>query len=271
MIGDHPKNALRAQLKDLADKGSLNTPATGLLDKEYLNAFWQEICALVRQHQVVITAVKAEGASEKNQHEECVVIENTGPVIADLSGWRLNAGADQDFVFPDNTYLAPEEKLAVWTFDQDKPYSFNSHRPVWNNRGDTALLWNKDEKQISALCYGSAAAPFVTITEIQFDGIEGRGEADEYVEITNHGDIPAEISDWTISAGKNQDFTFPDNTVLEPGGAIKVFTNKVVPESGGFSFNSKTAIWNNKEDIGRLYDYRQQLVSELHYKDGVAL
>lgn len=262
---------LRQQVQELANAQELTAETHGLLDTEYLSSVWQKVYDVMRKHQVIISAMRAEGANEHTPHEESVTITNTGAVIANLSGWRLNAGTDQDYIFPENTRLLPGEALVVWTFDQDQPYSFCSHNAVWNNRGDTALLFNNDGEQVSALCYGSDAAPSVAITEIQYDGIEGREEADEYAEIQNYGDIPADISGWTLSAGKNQDFVFPEDTILMPSGCVRVYTNKVVPETGGFSFESNTAIWNNKEDCGRLYDYRQELVNELHYKDGVAI
>ena len=41
---------------------------------------------------------------------------------------------------------------------------------------------------------------------------------------------------------------------LWPGQACRVCMNEVHPESYGFSFQSETAIWNNKGDCGYLYD-----------------
>lgn len=98
-------------------------------------------------------------------------------------------------------------------------------------------------------------AASVEITDIQFDGAETRTEADEYVEITNSADADADLSGWQLhSQGAKQVFTFPQGTVVAAGQSVRVYTNQVHPESGGFSFKSSRAIWNNRGDIAQLTD-----------------
>lgn len=265
MIGYQNVSLLREQLHKLADDKILMPTNSGLMSKRDLHRSLDAIYSVIRQHQVVITQIKWENSSKENRHEECVVLENISPVIADLSGWRLNAGTEQDYIFPAGTHLPGGEEITVWTFDQNKPYSFKSHRPVWNNRGDSGKLYNHEDQLVSALCYGTAAHADIVISHINFDGTEGRAEADEYIEITNIGGTPADLSGWTVNAGKQQDFVFPEGTVLLPKGSLKVYTNKIEPESGGFSFERKSAIWNNAGDCGRLYDPNQKLVVEYCY------
>jgi hypothetical protein len=56
----------------------------------------------------------------------------------------------------------------------------------------------------------------VEITEIFCKGTVKKTQADEYLEITNHGNEPEDLSAWrATSSGKNQVFFFPTSTVLE--------------------------------------------------------
>lgn len=105
----------------------------------------------------------------------------------------------------------------------------------------------------------------VQITTIFFDGVNGAQEPDEYVEITNSGPEPVDITDWEL-----QDLTGDreykwENYILQPGQKIRVYTNEVHPDTGGFSFRSRGAIWRNGGDVAELYDVDKQLVSRYTY------
>jgi endonuclease YncB( thermonuclease family) len=105
----------------------------------------------------------------------------------------------------------------------------------------------------------------VVIQHIFFDGLVSRVESDEYAEIANVGAAPVDIGGWLLNAGDpGQNFTFP-GYVLQPGQTCRVYTNESHPESGGFSFGSGRAIWNNKGDCGFLYDASGQAMSEYCY------
>ncbi|CAL9313475.1 lamin tail domain-containing protein [Streptomyces sp. SudanB182_2057] len=96
--------------------------------------------------------------------------------------------------------------------------------------------------------------PDVVIKDVNYQG-SGRAQADEYVEITNQGTAAADLSGWTLGADDaGQDFTFPPGTMLQPGQTVRVHTNENHPESGGFSYGSNRAIWNNQGDVARLND-----------------
>ena len=107
----------------------------------------------------------------------------------------------------------------------------------------------------------------VQITKIFYDGLVYRVESDEYVEITNLGSEPQDLAGWVlkdISEGYPS-FTFP-HYVLAPGGAIRVYTNEIHPEWGGFSFEYGKAVWNNTDpDTAALYNVQGQEVSRKSY------
>ena len=95
----------------------------------------------------------------------------------------------------------------------------------------------------------------VQITSIFYDGKVARTESDEYVEITNLGNEVVDLDGWVlkdISEGYPS-ITFP-SYMLQPGKSIRVYTNEIHPEYGGFSFHSGKAVWNNTDpDTAVLY------------------
>lgn len=107
----------------------------------------------------------------------------------------------------------------------------------------------------------------VQITYIFYDGDVPYTESDEYVEITNLGDTSQDLEGWVlkdISEGYPS-FTFP-SYVLAPGAKIRVYTNEIHSEWGGFSFGYGSAIWNNADpDWAALYNAQLQEVSRKSY------
>ena len=112
--------------------------------------------------------------------------------------------------------------------------------------------------------------PNVQIACIFFDGVVARYESDEYVEIVNLGDAPQDLDGWTLEdiADGRPTFVFPSH-VLTPGAVVRVYTNQVHPERGGFSFGSGSAVWNNSDpDEAGLFDQAGNLVSRKSYPPG---
>ena len=107
----------------------------------------------------------------------------------------------------------------------------------------------------------------IRITSIFYDGQVYRVESDEYVEIVNMGTHSQDLAGWVlkdISEGYPS-FTFP-HYILEPEDFIRVYTNEIHPEYGGFSFGFGKAIWNNSDpDTAALYDDEGQEVSRKSY------
>jgi hypothetical protein len=107
----------------------------------------------------------------------------------------------------------------------------------------------------------------VKITKIFYDGVVPRTESDEYVEITNLGSESVDLKGWVlkdISEGYPS-LTFP-SYVLQPDKSVRVYTNEIHPEYGGFSFGSGKAVWNNSSpDTAVLYDAQGQEVSRKSY------
>jgi hypothetical protein len=95
-------------------------------------------------------------------------------------------------------------------------------------------------------------------------------EPDDYVEIVNLDGAPQELNGWRltdIADDERPNFVFPART-LKPGQTVRVYTNEVHPESGGFSFQWGQAVWNNLDpDRAGLFDQAGKLVSTMTYGD----
>ncbi len=107
----------------------------------------------------------------------------------------------------------------------------------------------------------------VKIANIFFNGVVGSREPDEYVEISNNGREPVDITDWELQDVTGSREYKWESYQLQPGEKIKVYTNETHPESGGFSFGSANAIWGNSGDVAELYDADKQLVARYTYGD----
>ncbi|MAZ63915.1 MAG: hypothetical protein CL895_06625 [Dehalococcoidia bacterium] len=105
---------------------------------------------------------------------------------------------------------------------------------------------------------------------IFYDGLIPRSEADKYVQIANVASNPVPLANWSlrdVSDGPPT-FTFPAYSIA-PGERVRVYTNEVHPESGGFSFKRGSSIWNNSNpDTAGLFDAQGFQVSTHTYPPG---
>jgi micrococcal nuclease len=110
----------------------------------------------------------------------------------------------------------------------------------------------------------------VVIECIFYDGRVYQTEADEYVQITNMGEVVVDLAGWelvNIADGKPS-FRFPSYD-LGPDESLRVYTNEHHPEWGGFYFGYGRAVWNNRApDEAALYDAQGQQVSRKSYPPG---
>ncbi len=137
-----------------------------------------------------------------------------------------------------------------------------------SNTSPTVVITMDSDKDVTAYFEKKpSVSSNVQITYIFYDGVVYRTESDEYVEITNLGDTPQNLEGWVlidISEGYPS-LTFP-SYVLQPGKSIRVYTNEIHPEYGGFSFGSGKAVWNNSiPDTAVLYNDQGDEVSRKSY------
>ncbi len=105
----------------------------------------------------------------------------------------------------------------------------------------------------------------VAIVDLHYRGSIKPSEPDEFVEIANEGDTPVDMSGWTLhDTYGDQRFRWNAFTLL-PNRRIRIYTGEQHPESGGFSFGSSNAIWNNQGDAAELVDARGTVVATYAY------
>lgn len=110
------------------------------------------------------------------------------------------------------------------------------------------------------------------ITFIFADGTASSQEPDEYVAIKNTSAAAISLAGWRLTdmSDNTRSFTFQGGLV-QPGQEVRVYTNEVHPEWGGYSFSRGTAIWNNcRPDIAGLFNPGGTLVSQATYAKSTA-
>jgi len=221
--------------------------------------------------------------------EECVCLQNVDGPAADLSGWHVRDEQGNRYEFPPfglpgGAYVRLHTGIGINT-GTDLYWGRDSE--VWDNSGDTVFVYDDEWQLVERYSYRSgypppvptstpaatplptrpqtptppmatptpsAAPAHVVIRYVFYDGVVPRVESDEYAEIMNQGGGTVNLAGWRLNAGDpGQDFTFPSFGLL-PGRSCRVYTNEVHPETGGFSFRSGHAIWNNDRDCGDLFD-----------------
>jgi len=134
----------------------------------------------------------------------------------------------------------------------------------------TAAVTMDSAKDVTAyFTQGTYAGSNVQITNIFYDGLVYRTESDEYVEITNLGSEPQDLVGWVLKdiSDNGPSFPFTSSYVLAPGQSIRVYTNEIHEEYGGFSFGSGRAIWQNDppHDVAALFNEKGIEVSRMSY------
>ena len=110
----------------------------------------------------------------------------------------------------------------------------------------------------------------VQILCIFYDGEVPQTERDEYVEIGNLGSGPQDLAGWRLvdTADGSPSYEF-GSYILESGAPIRVYTDEIHPEWGGFSFGRGTATWaNDTPDTAGLFDESGLLISQMSYPPG---
>jgi large subunit ribosomal protein L4 len=90
--------------------------------------------------------------------EEYVEITSKGRSEVDLGGWVLRDKNDtgQSFTFPEGAKLAKGDSLQVYT-KPGNDYSFESKKPIWNDKGDQVELLDASGEVVDTYSYGSYA------------------------------------------------------------------------------------------------------------------
>jgi hypothetical protein len=128
---------------------------------------------------------------------------------------------------------------------------------------------------LSAVSNNLADTVGAYIADINYDGKVPKTEADEYVVVKNGSKTPTDISGYYIyvaSTGtQGATFYFPKGTPpLGPGKTVRVYTNEIHKETGGFSYGSGKAVWSNNGGLAVMKDGKGKKICEFKYKPEAA-
>ncbi|QUX97558.1 hypothetical protein C0J08_20080 [Marinomonas sp. CT5] len=251
---------LHKELSELLNSFTSCLPVT----RQKAGEYWKKLNKIQALSQVQIEDIDFKG--NPTPKDESVTIRNYSDLAIDISGWRIQAGSPkQVYIFPDSSVFAPNDTICIDTAGNTE-HSFNTNRPIWNNRGDTGTLFDDEGRTVSILSYGDNANSKTIVSYMNFNGKEFRNEGDEFVEISNISNEDVMLSGWRLEAlTNNHIFHFPEDTKLEAYSSLRIYTNKANLEQNEYSFNSPKAIWNNSQGGCRLINYLDNEVSCYHY------
>lgn len=87
----------------------------------------------------------APGNDHQNTNGEYAILSNPSPAAIDLSGWTLCDEARHCFTFPQGATLEGAGRIVLFTglgVDAGNQFYWGSGSAIWNNRGDTAYLYD---------------------------------------------------------------------------------------------------------------------------------
>lgn len=120
---------------------------------------------------------------------------------------------------------------------------------AWNSNISSFLIAETKSTNIAS---GSG----ISIADVHYDGAVPKTEADEYVVIRNTSNNAVDISGYFVyvatTGSQGPTFFFPKGTVLKPSSSVRIYTNEIHKETGGFSYGSGKAIWSNNGGLAVL-------------------
>jgi hypothetical protein len=112
---------------------------------------------------------------------------------------------------------------------------------IWNALHPSPLAAATDNE--IPITTGSTQLPPLTQKTIEIQSVFLPGEVNyEKINLKNVGDKPIDMTDWVLSNGSNDKFTFPALTIY-PDGAVDVYTIAGVNTAVELFWNAPEAIW----------------------------
>eukprot|EP00535_Pseudo-nitzschia_heimii_P006064 CAMPEP_0197183810 /NCGR_PEP_ID=MMETSP1423-20130617/8444_1 /TAXON_ID=476441 /ORGANISM="Pseudo-nitzschia heimii, Strain UNC1101" /LENGTH=222 /DNA_ID=CAMNT_0042634445 /DNA_START=52 /DNA_END=720 /DNA_ORIENTATION=- len=109
----------------------------------------------------------------------------------------------------------------------------------------------------------------ISIADIFFDGKVPKTESDEYIVVQNSSKAAVDVSGYALypatSGNQGSTFTFPKGSTIQPNASVRVYTNEIHKETGGYSYGSGRALWSNKGGVAVLKDGNGKKLGEYKY------
>lgn len=115
-----------------------------------------------------------------------------------------------------------------------------------------------------------ASGAGISISDLRFDGKVPKTEADEYVVVTNNSNTPMDVSGYFVyvatTGSQGPTFYFPKGSTIKPNQSVRIYTNEIHTETGGYSYGSGKALWSNNGGLAVLKDAKGKKLTEYKYK-----
>lgn len=228
--------------------------------------------------------------SRRDAEDDCQVSHSNVPSKAFIGATTAAALAFGSVDAAVASVAAPslEEKVAISQISAPRPSIFATTSDLLSDRNLAEKVGVRDMRSSPAMSSSSllsAAAPApasapassnlangagVVIRDINFDGKVPKTESDEYVVISNDSKSTVDISKYYLyvatTGTQGPTFYFPNDTTLKPGASVRIYTNEIHKETGGYSFGSGKAIWSNNGGLAVLKDSNGKKIMEYKYK-----
>ncbi|MFB6170475.1 MAG: lamin tail domain-containing protein [Haloarculaceae archaeon] len=87
------------------------------------------------------------GRDDRHLDREYVTFENAGTDALTLSGWAVENEGGETFTFPEDTVLAPGDRITLHSGSGENTESdvfWGADHPLWRNAGDTVTVRDAD-------------------------------------------------------------------------------------------------------------------------------
>lgn len=115
----------------------------------------------------------------------------------------------------------------------------------------------------------ASKAGTVRISDIFYDGKVPRTESDEYVVLQNSSKSVIDVSGYSLypatTGTQGSTFTFPKGSTIQPNSSVRIYTNEIHKETGGYSWGSGKALWSNSGGLAVLNDANGKKLGEFKY------
>lgn len=190
-----------------------------------------------------------------NQGEEYLVIKNETGELVDLSNFQVTGAIEHTIkpgtVLPSGSIFSPEQGDLYLVRDA-RAFRARSESPKGGERlfvqgnysgqlssqGETIQILDPDGNVIAEHTYEGDPSPaqqFLRITELMYnpvdpeEGSPHQSRDFEYVELTNTGDSPLDLTGVAFADGI--EFAFEEGTMLEPGAVVLLVSDREAFES----------------------------------------
>lgn len=220
-----------------------------------------------------------------NQDEEYIALANPNNFAVDLSGWRLEGAVEHTFdpgtVMGTPSLFSPGKNVMYAAKDArafrartEGPsggkglFVQGNYRGSLSSRGEEIRLLDDQGNLITTEVYEGAPSDWqkhLVITEIMANPGEAYGE---FIELTNTGDTPLDLSDVRFTQG----VTFTFTQMLLPGEFLLVVRDRAafeaaygtgIPVAGEFAEGTRL---NNGGENLKLEDPSNNTISEISYR-----